>query len=348
MRLKLCSRHEGCRLPAPDRRANDIQASEIATGDGPSCASLLESAIYEQFSTSRGRRADDQKGSGEPEGGDQNSVHGAGKATVIYSTHTPRNWKEHWRASIIKRMGESATTPRPADGVPSPKARAIPRVIAVDGSAASGKSTVGRRLAARLAYPFLDTGIMYRAITWAALDRGIDVHDDAALSELAASTRLEVGVPPPGTAEAATITIEGVDVTSQLRQADVEDAVSLVSKVPGVREALVTLQREIAGRQAMVMAGRDIGTVVLPGADLKVYLDASLEERAGRRHREFAAQKRDVTHGMVLEDLRRRDQIDSERAVSPLRPADDAVVIGTDGLTQDQVLDRVLELAGDR
>jgi cytidylate kinase len=114
--------------------------------------------------------------------------------------------------------------------------------------------------------------------------------------------------------------------------------------VPGVREALVRQQREIAGRQAMVMAGRDIGTVVLPDADLKVYLDASIGERARRRHAEFSNQGRAVTEQIVLEDLRRRDQIDSERAVSPLRPADDAIIIETDGLSQQEVLRRVLQL----
>ncbi len=185
---------------------------------------------------------------------------------------------------------------------------------------------------------------MYRAITCAALRKGIDVRDNAALSELASSVRLDVGLPAPGSAGSATIAVDGEDVTLQLRRPDVEDAVSLVSRVAGVREALVRLQREIAGRQAMVMAGRDIGTVVLPDADLKVYLDASLKERARRRYREFAALKRDVSEAMVLEDLRRRDQIDSERSVSPLRPADDAVVIHTDGLTQDEVLRRVLKL----
>ena len=133
-------------------------------------------------------------------------------------------------------------------------------------------------------------------------------------------------------------------MTSQLRRPDVEDAVSLVSRVQGVREALVRQQREIAGQQPMVMAGRDIGTVVLPDADLKMYLDASIGERARRRHAEFSHQGRAVTEQIVLEDLRRRDQIDSERTVSPLRPADDAIIIETDGLSQQEVLRRALQL----
>jgi len=222
--------------------------------------------------------------------------------------------------------------------------RAAPRVIAVDGSAASGKSTVGRKLAQKLGYPFLDTGLMYRAVTLAAIDRGVDINDRQALSRLAASVRLEVGPPQPRSTETCSIRIDGSDVTSELRRADVEESVSLVSRVAGVREALVRQQREIAGRQAMVMAGRDIGTVVLPDADLKVYLDASISERARRRHAEFSTQGRAVTRDIVLEDLRRRDQIDSQRAVSPLRPAADATVIATDGLTQEEVLARVLSL----
>ena len=214
----------------------------------------------------------------------------------------------------------------------------------MDGSAASGKSTVGRRLAARLGYPFLDTGIMYRAITYAALQRGIDLSDDDALSELAASVEIAVGLPVPGSDGSATITVDGEDVTSRLRGAAVEESVSLVSRVPGVRDALVQKQREIAAGREIVMAGRDIGTVVLPAADLKVYLDASLEERAARRHREFARLGRNLTEEEVLQDIRRRDQIDSQRAVSPLRPADDAVIIDTDGLTLDAVMDKVLGL----
>jgi len=222
--------------------------------------------------------------------------------------------------------------------------RAVPRVIAVDGSAASGKSTIGRKLAEKLAYPFLDTGLMYRAVTLAALERGVDVNDSGGLTQLARSMRLEVGPPAPGSVETCSISVDGEDVTAQLRRADVEDAVSLVSRVPGVREALVQQQREIAGRQAMVMAGRDIGTVVLPDADLKVYLDASIGERARRRHAEFSTHGRTVTKEIVLEDLQRRDQIDSQRAVSPLRPAKDAIVIKTDGLSQVEVLQRVLRL----
>ncbi len=241
-------------------------------------------------------------------------------------------------------MSETATAAGAPQRAPRLDKRQVPRVIAVDGSAASGKSTVGRRLAAHLGYPFLDTGIMYRAFTHATLTRGIDPSDGDAVATLATDVRIDVGLTEPAHNQEATVWIDGKDVTPFLRRADVEEAVSLVSRIPAVREALVRQQREIAARKAIVMAGRDIGTVVLPDADLKLYLDASLEERARRRHLEFDSLGRSSHHDDVLEDLRRRDQIDSERQVSPLRPADDAVVIITDGLNLEQVLARVISI----
>ena len=217
-------------------------------------------------------------------------------------------------------------------------------LIAVDGSAASGKSTIGRQLAAGLGYRFLDTGIMYRAITWAALERGIDVNDAAALTSLASTIDMRVELPEPGSHAEAHISIDGREVADFLRSSEVESILSLVSRVAGVREALVQRQRAIAELGHIVMAGRDIGTVVLPDAALKVYLDASPEERARRRYADFVGSGRPVTEDAVLQDLRRRDQIDRERDVSPLRPADDAVKIDTDGLTREQVFERVLQL----
>ena len=219
-----------------------------------------------------------------------------------------------------------------------------PRVIAIDGPAAAGKSTVGREIGIRLGYPFLDTGAIYRAMTWAALHRGVDLSDEDALSDLAASLNIDVGSPTPESIEPSTIFVDGIDVTRFLRQPEVEAAVSLVSRVAGVRNALVKLQRDLAGRNAVVMAGRDIGTVVLPNADLKLYLDASVEERARRRFAELSALGMDLTEEDVLRDLRRRDRIDSERSVSPLRPAEDAVVLDTDGLTLEKVVQRLMEI----
>lgn len=227
---------------------------------------------------------------------------------------------------------------------PSRSSRITPRVIAVDGSAAAGKSTIGKRLAAKLGYPFLDTGIMYRAITYAALQRGVDLDDHDALTQLARSVRLDVAPARPGDADGSSISVDGEAITDQLRTPAVEENVSLVSRVSGVREAMVDHQRLIAGQQPIVMAGRDIGTVVLPGADLKIYLDASLTERARRRHQEFERLGRAVNEADVLADIERRDQIDQGRSVSPLRPADDAIVINTDGLSQDAVFAEVLKL----
>jgi cytidylate kinase len=241
-------------------------------------------------------------------------------------------------------MGTSAEAACSYEREPSQVPGKFPRTIAVDGSAASGKSTVGRRLAARLGYPFLDTGIMYRAVTHLALERGIAPDDAEALSRLASQTELDVQPEAPGAGEGAHILVNGTDLAPNLRRPDVEEAVSLVSRVPGVREALVQKQREIAARGPIVMAGRDIGTVVLPGAGAKIYLDASLEERAGRRHREFAALGRPVTEDEVLKDIRRRDRIDSERALSPLKPAEDAIRVTTDGMSLDEVVDTVIGL----
>lgn len=228
---------------------------------------------------------------------------------------------------------------------PRPERRGLPRTITIDGPSAAGKSSVGHRLAQRLGYAFLDTGAMYRALTWLALERGTDPEDEAALGALARRAKIEVGPPPPGGDESS-VRVEGRDVTPLLRATVVEQAVSLVSRVPAVRRALVELQRRLATNGPVVVTGRDIGTVVLPQADLKVYLDASLEERARRRHLELVAMGRETTVAEVLEEIRRRDSLDQGRETSPLRPAPDAVVINTDGLSLEQVVERILVLMG--
>ncbi len=185
---------------------------------------------------------------------------------------------------------------------------------------------------------------MYRAVTLAAFQRGVDVEDGDELTRLAESIDIDISLPRAGGTGTSRVAVNGRDVTDGLRSPDVEDRVSLVSRVPGVRAALVKKQRQIAGGQPIVMAGRDIGTVVLPDADLKIYLDASLEERARRRHGEFARSGQGTTPEEVIRDIRRRDQIDTERSVSPLRPASDAVTIETDGMTVDEVMRRVISL----
>ena len=241
-------------------------------------------------------------------------------------------------------MGERIPAQATAsDGVGAPDVNR--QTIAVDGSAASGKSTIGRRLAEKLGYAFLDTGVMYRAVTHSALERGLSLEDSATIGALAQTLPIYVSLDRD--ASGTRITIDGVDVTSHLRSQRVEDAVSIVSRIAAVRDALVSRQRQIAKHQPIVMAGRDIGTVVLPNADLKIYLDASIEERARRRYADFLAADNEVSQEIVLKDIRRRDRIDSEREVSPLRPADDAVIIDTDGLSLDEVMHRVLNLVRD-
>lgn len=219
-----------------------------------------------------------------------------------------------------------------------------PSTIAIDGPAASGKSTIGGLLAERLGYVYLDTGVMYRAVTWAAWVRGIPIHDEAAVTALARRLRIEVLQPTVQDGRPYTVLVDGQDVTWEIRQPEVNHAVSPVSAYPGVRTALSTQQRRIGRKGRIVMVGRDIGTVVLPQADLKIYLDATLEERAARRYREVIARGEKTDYEQVLASVRRRDEIDSNRTVAPLRPADDAVVIDTTRLTVEQVLAQVLAL----
>ncbi len=207
-----------------------------------------------------------------------------------------------------------------------------------------GKSAVGAGVARRLGYALLDTGMMYRALTWLALEREIDLQDEAALERLARNVEIALRPGPPDAPEASRVLVDGVDATDRLRTAEVGQAVSLVSRVPAAREAMVALQRRLAGQGRVVMAGRDIGTVVLPDAPVKVYLDASSKERVRRRYEELRAKGHEVTREQVRDELAQRDAIDSGRAVSPLRPADDAVVIDTDKLSLDEVVDRILDL----
>ena len=219
-----------------------------------------------------------------------------------------------------------------------------PSTITIDGPAASGKSTIGELLARQLDYLYFDTGVMYRAVTWAALSRGIEIADETAVTQLA--ERLQIDVAPPDTDDGRQYTVraDGVDVTWELRTPAVDAHVSTVSAYPGVRRAMVTQQRRVAAEGGVVMVGRDIGTVVLPDADLKLYLDASVEERARRRWKEIQARGEAADYAAVLAAMRRRDQIDSNREVSPLRVADDAVVVDTTDLAIAEVLAEVERL----
>ncbi len=214
----------------------------------------------------------------------------------------------------------------------------IPSLIAIDGPVAVGKSTVGRLLARRLGFRFVDTGVMYRALTWLALQRKVDIKDEETLSLLAKEAEIDLTLSSRG----ETVLVQGCDITRELRDPEVKSCVSLVSKVPGVRQALVAQQRLLAQGEKVVMVGRDIGTVVLPQAELKIFLLASPEERARRRYVERGEANYDAT----LAELKRRDEIDSQRSLSPLRPAPDAKTIDTEGLSPEQVVDRILDLVG--
>ena len=218
------------------------------------------------------------------------------------------------------------------------------QVIAIDGPVASGKTVVGRELAKRLGWQMLDTGIMYRALTWLALETGTAVSDPLALTELAATTALRVEKPHSGSIETASIYVDGRDATANLRNPDVESNVSAVAAVPGVREQMVRQQREIARRGRMVMVGRDIGTVVVPDAAVKIYLDASPEVRAMRRAAEMRRAGRAVNDADVLDDLRRRDSLDAGRATSPLRADDRAAQIDTSELDFAAAVDAVMQI----
>ena len=254
---------------------------------------------------------------------------------------------------------------------------ATPITVAIDGPAASGKSTIGGLLAERLGYLYFDTGVMYRAVTWAALERGIAIEDEAGVKRLAETLNIEI-LPPsegasgaPGAGHLAssttlrcpapkppepnapddgrqyTVLADGVDITWQIRSAEVNRQVSPVSAYVGVREALTVKQRRIAAAGGVVMVGRDIGTVVLPQAEVKIYLDASVEERARRRYREMVERGQDAEYETVLAEVRRRDRIDSSREAAPLRAADDAILLDSTDLSIEEVVERALALVRD-
>jgi CMP/dCMP kinase len=220
-----------------------------------------------------------------------------------------------------------------------------PTTIAIDGPAASGKSTIAAALARKLNYLYFDTGVMYRAATWAALDRGVAISDEAAVTRLTESLQIDVKPPSQADGRQSDVLCDGVDVTWAIRAPEVDANVSPVSVYPGVRSALTAQQRRIGLRGNVVMVGRDIGTVVLPEAPLKIYLDASAEERARRRFSEVQARgDQSQTYEAILENVKRRDAIDSGRATAPLRAAPDAVIIDSTDLSVEEVVERVEQL----
>jgi cytidylate kinase len=212
-------------------------------------------------------------------------------------------------------------------------------IVAIDGGVASGKSAVGRRVAEALGLPFVDSGLMYRAVTKLAAERGIDPADALAVAQLARSVELKL--------DGERVWADAVELTDGIFDADHMDALPRISAIPGVREALVGQQRRL-GRGGVVMAGRDIGTVVFPEADHKFFLTASLEEKVRRRAAQYEKRGEHVDAEAMRREVEARDRVDTERVVAPLRPAPDAIVIDTDNLDVDQVVDVILRLIAER
>ncbi|MFA9405035.1 MAG: (d)CMP kinase [Anaerolineales bacterium] len=218
------------------------------------------------------------------------------------------------------------------------------KIIAIDGPAAAGKSTLAQALAASLEYLYFDTGVMYRAVTLAVLRQGKSIEDEADVSTIAQSLNLDVLAPSNEDGRPYDVIMDGEDVTWAIRTPEIDAKVSKVSMYPGVRAAMTIRQREIGMRGEVVMVGRDIGTVVLPEADLKIYLDASVEERALRRYKECMARGEHVDFDEILVSMRARDRLDSTRELAPLKAADDAIIVNNSELDEHEVLLKVLEL----
>ena len=203
---------------------------------------------------------------------------------------------------------------------------------------------MGKMLAEHLGYLYFDTGVMYRAVTWVAITRGIDLTIESKLNLLAETVQIDVRPPSKNDGRSYDVLVDDLDITWEIRKPIVEENVSLVSAYPQVRQALGRQQRRIGSRGRVVMVGRDIGTVILPEADLKIYIDASVEERALRRYLERKAREEPADYQDILTAMRNRDLIDSTRKVAPLKPASDAHIIITDGLTINQVFDMILSI----
>jgi cytidylate kinase len=220
--------------------------------------------------------------------------------------------------------------------------------ITLDGPAASGKSTLGERLAESLDFMYLDTGVMYRAVTLAVLKKNVNVNDESLVTKVSEEMDLDIHPATIDDGRSNDVILDREDVTWEIRLPDVEAHVSQVSAYKGVRVAMTKKQREIGNRGGIVMVGRDIGTVVLPDSEIKLYLDASVEERAKRRYLELINRGKQASYESVLEDLKRRDKIDSSRAIAPLRPAEDAIMIDSDCMNAEEVFQFIFNLVKEK
>lgn len=220
----------------------------------------------------------------------------------------------------------------------------LPNVITIDGPVASGKSSVGLMLAKALGYLFLDTGIMYRAVAWAAINQKINIEDVEKVSILAQQIDIEIKPPTKSDGRINDVFVDKVDVTWKIREPEVNKNVSQVSRYQYVRKALTEQQQEFGRRGKIVMVGRDIGTIVMPNADLKIYLEASVKERALRRYNEEVKRGKQSDLEDVIKNVEMRDKIDSTREIAPLIPAKDAVIINTDGKDISRVIDEILSI----
>lgn len=217
--------------------------------------------------------------------------------------------------------------------------------IALDGPAGSGKSTIARAVALKFNYIYIDTGAMYRAITLKAIQSNVSLENSEALTQLANNTLIRFRYIQTNDLSELRVIMDGTDVSDAIRSLEVTNNVSVVSAVAGVREALVKLQRDMAQEGGVVMDGRDIGTVVLPNANLKIFLTASVKERSKRRWLELKAKGIEVNPDELEEQIRKRDELDSNREINPLRQADDALLLDTTKLSITEVTEKILELA---
>ena len=219
-------------------------------------------------------------------------------------------------------------------------------IIAIDGPVGSGKSTTARKVAHELGFVYVDTGAMYRAVTLDVLNHGVDPEEEKNVKDILTETNVKLILNDDGSQRTM---LNGVDVTERIRDLDVTRAVSAVSAMKPVREKMTVIQREIGRNGGIVMEGRDIGTVVFPDAEFKIYIDASIEVRAKRRYKELSAKGIQIESDELIREIRKRDRLNIERAIAPLRKAEDAIYIDTSDMTFDEQVSAIISIVrGDK